>query len=276
MQYNASNLFDIDNIPLSKKDGNKISILSYKEATDLIKEKSKDSKFDIEYYAQDDRIKYTTDLMSFNISQDEWKNIIAKINGEEGGVIEIFERCKTSQQLMHDWMIKTVEKTIYKDQEDQKKLESMLENLVDEMISNEQYIHEKSVLEEFSGQISDLSEDLESLINSYDKQKNIESELAGMNRYLATTSERIRETIEINNDTIEEQSRMIKVINLEERSLAYHKEKHEFERLQAEHESIKKELDATNSRLEDTKKKRDIQKAAKSSIILLSSFCISL
>lgn len=261
-QYSESNLYDIENIPLCKRETNCLFVLPFKEASVLIQEKSRDNKFDIEYYSQDDGVRYNTDLMSFNLSSDEWKNIIARINSDEGGVIEIFEKCKTAQQLMHEWMIKTIEKVIYKDREDYRKLEMMLENLVEEMIGNEQYIHEKSVLEQFLNRIGEFSEELEVLIKGFDKQNKTEVEMVLMHSYLAVQTIKLIEMIEQNNAAIEEQNRVLKHINLEERSLEYYKWKDEFDRLYQEHEVIIEKLNITNGSLTETIRRRDTQKVA--------------
>ncbi len=261
-QYNESNLMDIENIPFIKRENSNIFIMPFKEASDLIQNKSRDSKFDVRYYAQDDGARYGADLASFNISQDEWKNIIARINSDEGGVIEIFEKCKTGQQLMHEWMIKTVEKVIYKDREDHRKLETMLENLVEEMIGNEQYIHEKSVLEQFLNKIGEFGTELESLVKGLDRQNSIEAKLASMHRYLSAESAGIHENIHEKNQSIEEQDRMQKHIDLEERSLDYYNNKEKFEGLQIKHTEINEKLSATKARLDEVNKRRDIQKAA--------------
>lgn len=261
-QYTESNLMDIENLPFIKRESNNIFIMPFKEASDLVQNKSRDSKFDVNYYAQDDGVRYSADLMSYNISQDEWKNILARINSDEGGVIEIFEKCKTGQQLMHEWMIKTVEKVIYKDREDHRKLETMLENLVEEMIGNEQYIHEKFVLEQFLNKMGDFGMELESLVKGLDEQNGIEARLASMHRYLASESAGILENIDESYQAIEEQNGILKHIDLEERSLDYYKNKDEFEKLQIEHKEINEKLSGTNERLEEVIRKRDIQKAA--------------
>lgn len=261
-QYSDSNLYDIGNIPLCKREANNIFIVPFKEAADLIQEKSRDSKFDIEYYAQDDGTRYGTNLMSFNISQDEWRNIIAKINSDEGGVIEIFEKCKTAQQLMHEWMIKTVEKVIYKDREDHRKLELMLENLVEEMIGNEQFIHEKSVLEQFLNQMGEFGIELEELIKGFDEQNKVEIELSVMHRYLAVENVKTLGIIDQNREAVEEENRIIRMIDLEYRSLDFYEWKDKFDRLQLEHEDIIEKLSVTNSRLEGITRQRDAQKVA--------------
>lgn len=145
--YRSSNLFDIENIPLIRKSSSRIYVEEFNDARKLIKAKEEDREFNVRLYTQDDedRKRYRADLQSFNIFQDEWESIVLKINESEGGVIEIFEKCRTSQQLMNEWILKSVEKVVNKDDGDHQKLELMLENLVEEMIKNEQ-LDRKSVV----------------------------------------------------------------------------------------------------------------------------------
>lgn len=50
--------------------------------------------------------------MEFGISQEEWKNIIVRMNNDEGGITELFERCSTSDSILNEWIIKNIEKSI--------------------------------------------------------------------------------------------------------------------------------------------------------------------
>src|SRR5690606_23356311 len=134
-------------------------------------------------------------LETFNIFQDEWKSIILKIIESVGGVIEIFEKCKTSQQLMNDWILKSVVKDVNKDDKDQNKLEMMLEDLVEEMISNEQYIYEKELYEDFLKKSNDFLRDLDDLVESLEKENRLEGRIASMYYFLKQEINRMNEEI---------------------------------------------------------------------------------
>lgn len=220
--YRESNLFDIENIPLLKKVNEKIYIEDFKEARKLISAKEKDQNLQVKLFMDEDGIEYRKHLESFNIIQDEWKSIILKINESEGGVIEIFEKCKTSQQLMNDWIIKSIEKVVNKEDRDQKKLEQMLENLVEEMISNEQFIYEKEVYQEFLKKSDEYLNKLNELVKSLDKEKTLESSIVRMYYYLKCEINKMSEKIDGENDRILNSEKELKRIDLEERSKDYY------------------------------------------------------
>ena len=114
--------------PLVRQEDEKIYIEDFREARRLILPKKGHGCGPT--FFDDDGAAYRRHLESFNIFQDEWKSIVLKINESEGGVIEIFEKCKNSLQLMNDWILKSVEKVVPNDESDQQKLEQMFENLV--------------------------------------------------------------------------------------------------------------------------------------------------
>ena len=261
-QYRQANPFDIVHIPLISRDANQLIFLPYKEAARLIQEKSRDNKLQMAYFAQDDGEAYKNELSSFNISQDEWRNIIARINSDEGGVIEIFEKCKTSQQLMHEWIIKTVEKVIYKDREAHKKLELMLENLVDEMIRNEQFIHEKALLEEFMDMLGTFSTELEDLVKGFDEQKGLEELSTALHRYVGAAIERAQSKTEGNLKSIDDGRVALKAIQLEERSLEYYRWADEAAKRAESLRCSQDKLSQIEGQLKEASRNWDIQKAA--------------
>ncbi len=222
--YRQSNVFDIENIPLIKRVNEKIYVETFKDAKKLISAKEKDHEFAVELFTDEDKDDYRVHLESFNIFQDEWKSIILKINESEGGVIEIFEKCKTSQQLMNDWILKSIEKVVNKEDRDQKKLEQMLENLVEEMISNEQFIYEKELYQEFLRESDKFLDQLNELTNSIDKESEVEKSIASMYFFLKHEINKMSEEIQHQNASIDNCEHELKHIDLEERSKAYYDE----------------------------------------------------
>ncbi|HYE10197.1 MAG TPA: hypothetical protein VEF53_08455, partial [Patescibacteria group bacterium] len=159
-------------------------------------------------------------------------------------------------------MIKTVEKVIYKEKDDFRKLELMLENLAEEMISNEQYINEKATLEQFLNELRVFGADLETLVKGFDGQSKTEIILASMYHYLALECEDLKNKIQRNTEVIEEHNHKLKAIDLEERSYEYYKCKDNLDLLQNEYDEISERLSFTLVELKEAGKRRDIQKAA--------------
>src|SRR5699024_2194645 len=87
--YRESNLFDIEHIPLLRKEGDKLYIEDFKDAKKLFSSKDKIKNLNVQDYTDEaeDREKYRKALESYNIFRDEWDSIVLKINESEGGVI---------------------------------------------------------------------------------------------------------------------------------------------------------------------------------------------
>ena len=262
VKYNRSNMYDIENIQLAIKKGQIVNILPFKDAVALIAEKSRDSKLEISYFSSDETQEYSKHLATFNISQDEWRNIIVKINDDEGGVKEIFEKCKTTQQLMNDWILKTVDKVIYRNKEDSKKLERMLENLTEEMISNEQYIYDRQVITEFLGKMQEYSKEIKLLLEGLDEQKKMETGLLQLFTYIDVENEKKRDLYNRNNNMIAECREELNKINLEERSLHYYNCEKKYDTCTDVHEEVKKRYEESLLRQEQCRYERNLQKAA--------------
>ena len=262
VKYNRSNMYDIENIQLAIKNGQIINILPFKEAVALIAEKSRDSKLEISYFSSDETQEYSKHLATFNISQDEWRNIIVKINDDEGGVKEIFEKCKTTQQLMNDWILKTVDKVIYRNREDSKKLERMLENLTEEMISNEQYIYDRQVITEFLSKMQEYSKEIKLLLEGLDEQKKLETGLLQLFTYIDDENEKKRDLYNRNNSIIAECREELGKINLEERSLQYYDYERKYYTCTDVHDENKKRYEDALLRQEQCRYERNVQKAA--------------
>lgn len=262
VKYNRSNNFDLVNIPFATKNGQMVNILPFKEAVALIAEKSHDQKQEISYFSSDEAQEYGRHLATFNISQDEWKNIIVKINDDEGGVKEIFEKCKNTQQLMNDWILKTVDKVIYRNKEDSQKLERMLENLTDEMISNEQYIYDRQLMTEFLEKMQEYSKEIKQLLEGLDEQKKLEGGLLLLFTYIDDENIKKQDSFNNNKEVIEGCRKEMDRINLEERSLHYYECEKKYSIFRETHDEVKKRYDEAQARQVQCRQERNLQKAA--------------
>ncbi|MHB1654495.1 MAG: coiled-coil domain-containing protein [Desulfitobacteriaceae bacterium] len=220
-KYTGSNAFDLANIDLIKQNGNILEIKPFKEAREMMAEKEKKDPYLFGCFYDDDGDRYTKRLAEFGIAQDEWKNIIAKINDHEGGLDEIFQKYKNSSQLLNEWIIKTIEKVIFKDRSEARRLEEMLEGLVREVIENEQFILEKKVLDEFLGVYGEQVEALVELVNGLEEQKSFAGKLAALNSYLNSETLVLQENHEENKLELALNKKEQQQIDLEERSYTY-------------------------------------------------------
>lgn len=261
--YRESNLFDIENIPLVKRQAEKIYIEDFKEARKLIAAKEKDLDYRISVFTDEDKPEYRKHLASYNISQDEWRSIILKINESEGGVIEIFGKCKTSQQLMNDWILKSIEKVVNKEDQDQKKLEQMLENLVEEMISNEQFIYEKEIYETFLKHVNEYLDKLNRLVRSLEQEDDLENKMVRMYYYLKYEINKVTEAVYDENERIAGCEKELQKIDLEERSRDYYECWEKVNRFTTLCDETAKKLAAAADKLNGYKQDALVQEASR-------------
>ncbi len=108
-KYTGANAFDIAHIALVDKNGGVLDVTPFREAREMLSEKERKDPFVFSFFPEDDGDRYVRRLAEFGIAQDEWKNVIAKINDGEGGLEELFQKYKNPGQLLNDWIIKTAE-----------------------------------------------------------------------------------------------------------------------------------------------------------------------
>ncbi|MBK5251231.1 MAG: hypothetical protein JJE29_01085 [Peptostreptococcaceae bacterium] len=261
--YRNENAFDIVGIPLVEKHGNGISIEEFREAKRIIGGKEKASGSDVRMFTEEDAVEYRRYLESYNIFRDEWKSIVLKINESEGGVIEIFEKCKTSQILMNEWILKSIEKVVNKEDRDQNMLEKMLENLVEEMIDNEAYIYEKEIYHEFLKDTEDHLIRLDELMISIDKEKEIEDSMARMYGSLLKRLGIANKETETQRIAISACKEELNRITLEERSKEYYDALDKVGKLSRVRAEKEEELKAAEKELENNKRGIAVQEAAR-------------
>lgn len=261
--YRSANLFDIEYVPLVNRKDDCIYIETFKDARKELTLKEKNHDYQVMVFSDEESADYRRHLESFNIFQDEWKSIILKINESEGGVIEIFEKAKTSQQLMSDWILKSVEKVVNNEDQDQKKLEQMLENLVEEMIKNEQFIYEKDLYNAFLAETESILAKLEELVQSLDQETALESKIARMYYFLKDEIARMSEEIQRQNEVMVNSEEALKWIDLEERSKAYYDELEKYEALTVKLSEAKEALKQLEDRVSQNEHEIRVQKAAR-------------
>jgi len=220
-KYNSGNSFDIVNIELVKQSGSILEIKPFKDAREMMADKEKKDPYLFGCFYDDDGDRYRKRLAEFGIAQDEWKNIIAKINDSEGGLDEIFQKYKNSSQLLNEWIIKTIEKVIFKDRSEARRLEDMLAGLVREVVENEQFIQEKKVLDEFLEVYGEQVAALVEMLNGLEEQKRIGSKLAALDRYLNIETTVLHENHDDHKQALETLQKEKQRIYLEERSNTY-------------------------------------------------------
>jgi len=221
-KYTGVNAFDIANIPLVERKGGVLDIKPFREARKFLADKEKKDPYVIGYYAEGEGDSYAKRLAEFGIVQDEWRNVMARINDNENGLEDLFQRIKTSSQLLDDWIIKTVEKVMFKGRSEQRQLEDMLQSLVQDVVENERYIIEKKLFTGFLQSLREVLADLEVLLKNLEEQKQLGASLAALHAYLGEEINTQQEKQQANEKDMEAARVEEQLVTLEERSYQYH------------------------------------------------------
>ncbi|HBR02917.1 MAG TPA: hypothetical protein DD738_09925, partial [Ruminiclostridium sp.] len=187
-RYSQSDGYDLSHIQLVRHEDGMIHVTPYKQAQEMMQEASRKDPLNCSYFPQDELEEHRRKLSQFGISQDEWKHIMIRINDSEGGLEEIFSKCRTSDQLLNDWLIRTIEKGLApsaaNNPGNDKELQQMFENLLNETINSEEYLKEKQILLDFTpgfGEVKNMAAGLAAVL---DAKNETESELSAMHNAL--------------------------------------------------------------------------------------------
>lgn len=262
-KYNGANAFDIQHIPLVEQRGNLLHLLAFREARDLMRDKQQKDPYLFGYFPQDEGADYRRHLAEFGIIQDEWRNVITKINDSEGGIDEIFQRYKTSSQLLDEWIIKNIEKSMWKDQTELHRLEDMLEKLVQEVTENESYLLERELLSGFLKVYAEQSKGLSVLLEGLEQQREVAEHLVSLHRYLTHQSALLEQMREENEQEQNLTRREEQRIKLKERSQDYLLKRKAYEAAQEQLLDVRQRLTENEGFLVQAQVAEKIQQAAK-------------
>ena len=146
---------NITNLKLSSFDGNVIKIKDYYEVKDYI-----DKRGGRVYKSESEA--YRNNLMMYNIFPKEWKSIIAKINGDEGGLLKLFENSITSKDLALNWILKTIKEAI-NDESNLNELTNQTENYILKSRRRIEDRNNRTILKEYTSDISEFSMEVKNL-----------------------------------------------------------------------------------------------------------------
>lgn len=205
---------NISNLKLSTKVDDKISFTNYHNLKTLIA-KSGGSTYEKNSEA------YKRALNSFRIDIKEWKNVIAKINAEEGGLLKLFEKCNTSNDLMRDWILKSIKENL----SDSTNIPDLLEQTEKHIINARQKIEDKEKrrdLSLYTDDLDDVKKEVDKLKNISDKTvmaKTVLSNLEySLNKYVSDKDQEVNDLI-LEKETLNER---LEEIRVEELSLQYY------------------------------------------------------
>ena len=194
--YSRSGTFDLANIDLVRHEDGIVQITPYKAAQDMMREAARKDPYAVSYFSQSEKEEHRRKLLQFGISPDEWENVMKRINDSEGGLEEIFAKCKTSDQLLDTWLIHTIEKNLPTDvtRGDREGaaagsgLRRMFENLLEETLNSEGLLMEQQRLSAFLPEFEVLREQASDLAGRLEQLKATGAELSAMHGWLGKQS----------------------------------------------------------------------------------------
>jgi len=249
VHYKLSDPMDIRHLELTTKERNRVLVKGYREAQRLLQDAKRKRGGSVSYFSDSERGDYKRHLESFNIHPDEWKTVLLPINSEEGGLIKIFEKCRTPRLLLKEWILNTVNKVLYDNQKESQSLTEMMGNLGQSMIDNEAFILERDLLLEFSKKLQGLSVSAYSLASTQAEKMEKEKELRSLEQFLHVELERITEKRSQGEAELLEIQKELARIDAEEQSEAYYVSKERFEK-------SKEQADRYRSQLEQLEERR--------------------
>lgn len=259
--YRNSGPMDIRHIELAGKEQNRVIVKGYSDAQKYIQEAAKKQGQSVAYFSEYDRKDHQEALESYNIHPDEWKTVLLPLNSEEGGLIKIFEKCRTSRLLLRDWILNTVNKVIHDDQKDAMSLTEIMGHLAQSMIDNEAFILERDLLKSFSERLSVLSEMTCRAAGIQSDRIEREESLRSLGEFLKSETERLEDEREHSTAALDKKRRDLLRIEQERLSERIHIDAAELGRLNLLAEEKNEEHELSLQALEKTRRRIQILEA---------------
>jgi hypothetical protein len=190
----GSEEYDIAHLSLSEQNGRQFRIVTYRAAMELIKNLQKHSPAKVHYYHSDDGNDYYRELKEFGISREEWQRVVAPINNHEGGVKDLFENYKTTDKLLDEMLIATIDRAIAGMSEDgDASLSQMILHYAQKMVDNENNLTLKKQMQEFSEELSNCREPANGLWKLSDRWNRAVGEICGFSHSLLAETQKQQE-----------------------------------------------------------------------------------
>lgn len=260
--YSQASELDLAYVPFSKKENGKQVILPFEKAREAVRNLANKNS-EIFYYGRDDASGYRNKLTEFGISQEEWKNIIAKMNNDEGGIDELFDKCSTSNKLVDEWILKTVEKAVIIAGTENTQVYELIDGLVENTISNEEYIRNENNLARYFIDHKQLELNLSNLCDKIEETDKEENNLNRLYSLLKIESNQLESDLAELQYQKEELDQQLILITKEEKSEKYYYCFETYQELEEQDSELREKLSQLKERQKQLKKELDILKAAK-------------
>ena len=266
--YEQANPYDIKNIPVAEQVGSSVRIAIYSEFKKLLEKESGKNHRELEVYdsTREEQLRYERKLNSYGISREEWRELIVKINEAEHGVSEVFSECKTSRKVMEQWIIKYIEKVLNKSADtevtDHKKLETMMAQVAQSLVENENHIKEFKAIESFNSQLLKISSETKTVLQYLDDEDNLRKAIAGGYQVLKNEEQRLEQELQALENRLMELDDALERIELEEKSLDIYNYKIKTEEIDSKLEVLEDRKKDLTKRLQEKNSRLVLQQSA--------------
>jgi len=266
--YEKANQFDIQHIPVAEQVGSSVRIASYNEFNKLLQKESGRNHNEISVYdsTREEQSMYERKLNSYSISKEEWKELIVNINEAENGVSEVFSECRTSRRVMEQWIIKYIEKVLDKsadtDATDHNKLETMMTQVAQSLVDNENHIREYNAIEGFHRELGTIYNDAKAVLTQLDREDKLKKKISGGYQVLKGEEDRLRQELVDIESCLKELGGEFELISLEEKSQEIYEYAKKLEEAEKRLSEVRELIKGQKLQLDGKIYKRDMQKAA--------------
>lgn len=260
--YDQACEFDLASVPFARKEEGRMILMPFERSREAVK-KLVSSYREMFYYSREDGAEYRKLLSSFGISQEEWRGIIARMNNDEGGIDELFERCSTSDGVFNEWIIKNIEKAQMAGAAGGTEIEELLAGLVTDTMNNEEYLKAQKIIGSYLTRHQQIEEGLEGVCHSLEMLEQARRALGGMYQAL---KKKVREAeaelteLEGKQKELEAKQRHIR---MEEASEQYYETKASYEEAVVLTEEIQKKQEDISRLLKESRYLLECWQAAK-------------
>ncbi|MDO5558994.1 MAG: hypothetical protein Q4F95_05290 [Oscillospiraceae bacterium] len=248
--------YTLDNLPLSSMENGQFKAQSFSFVRDLAKNKN-----NITVFSDSEHEKYRHELLNHGISRFEWENVISKVNLVEGGLIKYFEAFRTSDSLINNLLIKTIEDNQNSSGDDQS-----LKNLFINYSGEYSRLRENEERRGFAAQVRD---EITGKLTGVEHLRELSDELASsqavMRGFIKALGVKYQQLRKSEDDIARKTASLkddIRHLRFEEASLVYYKADSLYSDADAEYIKALNKLEDTQFNYNDTEKKLRIMKCA--------------
>lgn len=250
--------YSIVNLPLARRENGRFIPAEF-EAVRTIAKRSNGA---LVYYRDDDNGAWKHKLEEYGLVQNEW-HTMEKLNSEEGGFGKFFGDFKTSDQLVDNLLIRTIEDKLgMSNAQEDHSLSTMLLSYAKQYAEQQDVLRNKEIYESFVRGLQHLKPQAEALWNANDRLEATIRKLFGLSDALTIEISRLQQEQQQAEARLEQLDAQKRHIEHEQVSAEYYLKKEAFDEANGILEIAEAEKQQLETELQDAKLQCTIQECA--------------